>query len=177
MEAFSSTIFLGGAVLVGLMCIAALLVTFGIGRKMFSSPNDKIIQINIDYRFLPLCLNVVLVSVLGSTSWYGFQKSAEQRFLESDDAIERGFMGANFITEHLAAMDADKCEHVQRANGKPVFIAIDPKSNPAVLCGITHEMLKKMRMIPYVKTGNEYRFLIGNWPFEYSLSSTDRNQG
>lgn len=177
MEEMSSFIFLGAAILVGLMFLAALAVTFGIARKMFSNPNDKIIQINIDYRFLPLSINIAMAFVLGSTTWYALQKSAEQRFLEAENAVERGFMGASFLNNYLSPINSGKCEHVHRTDGKPVFVAIDTSSTPGVLCGVTHDMLKSQRMVPYIKTGSEYRFLIGSWPFEYSLSSTDRNQG
>lgn len=170
MGEMGSTLYFGMSIVFGLMAFVALLAGLAQLRFMFSVPNERVIQINVDYRFIPLSISVALVFILGSATWFGLQKSEEQAFMEFSEAEEKGMMGTAFLMDYLAARGDDKCDHVRRPDGKPVIIAIDTSSETDVLCGVTHSLLGKKHMVPFIKIGEEYRIMIGDWPFDYSLA-------
>ena len=158
--------------------VAVMAFVCGIGawlqlRSMISSPNTRVIQINIDYRFVPLSISAGLAFLLTSTTLYGIQQSRESAFMENVSASEKGMIGTNFLIEKLAAGNDEKCAHVHRVDGNPLLIAIDVRSKPNVICGVSRDQLTKKMMVPFVKIGEEYHVLIGDWPFSYALAYAD----
>lgn len=166
----SSTFIFSVAFVSGLLCLGALISGGAIFSKMFKLPNDRTIQINIDYRFIPMVMSFGVAFLLGSTTWYGIGKGFEASFLNQEGAEARGFIGRDMLIEQLAVRGEEKCKHVNRPDGKPVFIAINADEDPSTICGVTHEYLQDKMMVPYVVVKNEHRLLLGSWPFDYSIS-------
>lgn len=158
--------------------VAVMAVVCGLGawvqlRSMIALPNTRLIQINIDCRFIPLSIKAGFAILLASTTLYGIQQSRENAFLENAEASEKGMIGTKFLIEKLAAGNDEKCTHVHRVDGNPLVIAIDARSQPNVICGVSRDQLTKKMMVPFVKIGDEYHVLIGDWPFSYALAYAD----
>jgi hypothetical protein len=168
----SSTFIFSIAFISGLLCLGALISGGAIFSKMFKLPNEKTIQINIDYRFIPMAMSFGVAFLLGSTTWYGIGKGFETSFLNQEGAEARGFIGRDLLIEQLAAKEEGKCDHVRRPDGKPVFVAINSEEDPSTICGVTHEYLQDKFMVPFVVVKNEHRLLLGSWPFDYSIAFT-----
>lgn len=168
----SSAAYLGIAIVFTLFAIVTAFAAFGQISKMIAKPSENVIQVNIDYRFIPFGFSLFMVFVLGSTAYFGLQKSNEQSFLANDQADERGMMGTAHLLNYLAADDNNNCDHVNKPDGGPVIIAIDTDSEVDVICGVTHDYLTRTTMVPFVKIGGEYHTQIGNWPFEFTLAFT-----
>jgi hypothetical protein len=170
----SPILFMSMAVVLGVLGIVLVVGAFKQLRQMITKPNERLIQINLDYRLVPLTISVVLAAIFISGSRYGLEQRAEWQFIQREEASSGGFMGSQFVQDNLAARADGKCDHVQRTDGKPVFIAIDSSKNPSVLCGVTHEALSEQQMYPYIVQGEQHRLLLGKWPFSYEVAYTSK---
>jgi hypothetical protein len=139
-------------------------------KSMVSVPNKRVIQINLDYRFLPFCVTLALVYVLGSTALYGIQQYQEQDFLENSNAEAKGMIGTKLLIKRLAAKDDQSCGHVRRVDGGPLMISVGDKVKPNILCGVSQSTIQKKKMVPFIQIRNEYQVMVGEWPFNYTLA-------
>jgi hypothetical protein len=169
-DQMSSAAFLATSLVMATIAIVIAVGIYSIGKKMVSIPNEKIIQINLDVRFIPLAINGVLLFIFGNTSFYGFQKYQEQRFMETEGVEEIGWIGGGHLKEMLEAREGGNCSHVIRDGDYPMVIATSASETPSVICGTSHEALNSAGLLPYIKKDGQYTVLLGKWPWERKIS-------
>lgn len=169
-DQMSSAAFLVTSIVMAIIAIVIAVGIYLIGKKMVSVPNENIIQINLDVRFIPLAVNGVLLFIFASTSFYGFQKYQEQLFMETEGAEETGWMGGGHLKEMLKARDGGDCSHVSREGDYPLVIATSASETPSVICGTSHDALNAAGLLPYIKKDGRYTVLLGKWPWDRKIS-------